>query len=170
MELFAFRSGPALLKWMKGYTLVLDNPKDPIHVAAFKLLKRSSAWNAAEYKKVFDQLEKHKQGTFAMYTFAAAHLLTVNQADGPPVEIVAWKAKQAKEYGHSFVLVGREGPDAAEKVPPWKNQDDLIIVDGCFGPRGNDVAFKGSGNYPSGMVDDLDRIAVWPPEKPDDDD
>jgi hypothetical protein len=166
---FVRRSAAPLVKWLAGYALAPNDPKNPGHAAAQKLLKRTSGWSGAEYKKVADDLEKHKGGNFAMYAFAAAHHLTAGQATGPRVEIVAWKDKTKKEYVHAFVLVGREGPDATEKVPDsWESQNDIAIVDGAMCQKFKEVAFKRPGEYPSGMRDNLDLIAVWAPE-PDED-
>ena len=167
---FVRRNATPLVKWLKDYALVPTDPKNPGHAAALKLLKRTAGWNAAEYKKVSDDLEKHKAGTFAMFAFAAAHHLTAGQADGRGGGgIVAWKDKTKKEYIHAFVLIGREGPDAAEKVPDsWENQADVAIVDGAMCQRFKEVAFKKPTDYPSGMRDNLDLIAVWAPEPEDD--
>jgi hypothetical protein len=132
--------------------------------SAAALLKPGSEWNAGAFKAHYEQLKKYQGGTFAQFALATAHLLTTKQADALRVEIVAFKPKGQPDYVHAYVLVGREGDEATTKVPSFRGQEELVIIDSWAAAMGWDIAYKGAGSYPIGLVDGLDLIAVFQPE------
>jgi hypothetical protein len=149
---------------LKRYKEIVKDPKTFTGVKDQKLLAPGSEWAADAYAKVYEELKKRRAGSSTQFALAVAHLLTTKQKEGPRVEIVCFRQK--KDYHHYYVLVGRNGAEPKDnKIPPWMSQNDIVIVDGWAAAMGHDVAFKGQGNYPFGMVENLVVIASWPPRE-----